>query len=258
MTDKLQDDTKVKKTPYQTHWHSFWFGFMCALAVVLFFLLIGTVTNRISFNDTPAKKVAIKKTAKIEGGETTPTPKSLLTIVESLDVPMDEFNICMDEGRYAEAVKDDVTSGQLAGVKGTPHSFVLIDDAIYEIPGAVDEAGVREFFDDLLASNDPRAENLSDTITLASVDKDDWMRGSDNARITVIEYTDVDCPFCKKFHESTANIMSDYSNDVKWVFRHMPSDGLHPDARKKAEAAECIGQISGPETFWQYIDTLLK
>jgi len=256
MTEKSQNN-KNNQSPYKTHWHSFWFGFMSALAVVLFCLLIGTVTNRIVFNNTTTKTIAIQKTT-VSTNTPTPTPESLIETVTNLGVNMDEFNTCMDENRYSKAVNDDIKSGQRAGVKGTPHSFVLIDDAIYEIPGAVDEAGVRDFFDDLLAGNNPRAEDLSATITLAPIDDTDWIRGDDGARITVIEYTDLDCPFCKKFHTSTTNIMGNYNSDVKWVFRHMPSDGLHPDARKKAEAAECIGQISGAKTFWQYIDILLK
>lgn len=254
----------MKKSRYQTHWHSFWFGFMSALAVVLFFLLIGTITNRVSFGDvTPTKKVAITKTAENvttsqeEKNESVPTSQPVSAIVEELGITKTEFDTCMDEKRYEGAVKDDISSGQEAGVEGTPHSFVLIDDAVYEIPGAYEEAGMREFFDDLLTGKDPRAKDISSTRDIAPVDADDWVRGEDGARITVIEYTDVDCPFCKKFHISTMNIMEDYPNDVRWVFRHMPSDGLHPQARMKAEASECIGELGGAEAFWQYIDKML-
>ncbi|MEA3322843.1 MAG: thioredoxin domain-containing protein [Patescibacteria group bacterium] len=256
---------EIKKSQYQTHWHSFWFGFMSALAVVLFFLLIGTITNRVSFGDhAPTKRVAITKSDKkdvskapTENETAPPVSQSVSAIIGELGIDAAAFDTCMDEKRYEEAVKDDIKGGQEAGVEGTPHSFVLIDSAVYEIPGAQTEEGVREFFDDLLAGKDPRAKDISATRTVAPVTTDDWVRGDDDARITVIEYTDVDCPFCKKFHTSTTNIMEDYPNDVKWVFRHMPSDGLHPQARMKAEASECIGELGGAEAFWQYIDKLL-
>lgn len=255
---------EIKKSQYQTHWHSFWFGFMSALAVVLFFLLIGTITNRVSFGDSaPTKKVAIARTAKNittnkpEDSESLPTSQSVSAIVEDLGIAKTEFDTCMDEKRYQDAVKDDIKSGQEAGVEGTPHSFVLIDGAVYEIPGAQSEEGIREFFDDLLAGKNPRAKDISATRTITPVTEDDWVRGDDGARITVIEYTDVDCPFCKKFHVSTTNIMEDYPSDVRWAFRHMPSDGLHPQARMKAEASECVGELGGAEAFWQYIDKLL-
>jgi protein-disulfide isomerase len=262
-TSTTEKKTQQKKSPYQTHWHSFWFGFMSALAVVLFFLLLGTITNRVSFGtNSSSKKVAIKKTetTTVEKEEKTPEikPQDATELAKAFNVDKDALQTCIDERRYAQKVKDDIKSGKEAGVQGTPHSFVLIDDAMYEIPGAYSEEGMREFFDDLLAGKDPRAKDLSDTRTLAPINDTDWVRGDDNARITVVEYTDVDCPFCKKFHEATNNIMGDYPNDVRWVVRHMPSDGLHPDARAKAEVAECLGELGGAEAFWKYFDTMLQ
>ncbi len=243
---------------YKTHWHSFWFGFMSALSIMLFFLLIGTVTERISFGTTSPKKTSIEKSTETTTTNTSLSSKSFEQFIQDNNIDKEKFDTCLADRQHKKNVQNDIDSGKLAGVKGTPHSFVLIDDAIYEIPGAVTEKGMREFFDDLLAGNDPRAKDISSTTNLAPVDKSDWIRGRDNARITVIEYSDLDCPFCKEFHKSVINIMKDYSKDVRWVFRHMPVDELHPDARTKAEASECIGELGGADAFWKYIDTLLK
>ncbi len=242
---------------YKTHWHSFWFGFMSALSIILFFLLIGTITERISFGVASTKKTSIKKSTETANDIST-TAKSFEQFIQDNNIDKEKFDTCLADRQHKKDVQNDIDSGKLAGVKGTPHSFVLIDDAIYEIPGAVTEKGMREFFDDLLAGNNPRAKDISSTTNLAPVDKSDWIRGRDNARITVIEYSDLDCPFCKDFHKSVTNIMKDYSKDVRWVFRHMPVDELHPDARTKAEASECIGGLSGADAFWKYVDTLLK
>ena len=248
---------KTQAPSYKTHWHSFWFGFMSALAVVLLCLLIGTIFGYMSFNKIHTKRVPISTTQdnKEKSNETSP---SITQLVHDIGIDESAFEQCMTENRYADAVQADIDSGIKAGVKGTPHSFVLIDDAIYEIPGAYEEKGMREFFDDLLAGNAPRAKDIHQTTDLAPVDENDWIRGSDNARITVIEYTDLDCPFCKKFHKSTTNMINDYHDSVRWVFRHMPSDGLHPQARTKAQAAECVGELGGAESFWKYIDISLN
>jgi len=241
---------------YKTHWHSFWFGFMSALSVVLFFLLIGTVVERVSFGEFSPKKTSVQKSTHETSKTSTVTTQSFEQFIQDNNINKEEFDTCLADGRYTDRVQNNIDSGAIAGVKGTPHSFVLIDDAIYEIPGAHTEKGMREFFDDLLAGNDPRAKDISDTTKLAPVDENDWIRGEDNARITVIEYSDLDCPFCKDFHVSTTNLINDYDQDVRWVFRHMPIDGLHPDARNKAEASECIGELGGADAFWKYIDTL--
>ncbi|HIP49879.1 MAG TPA: hypothetical protein EYG99_00330 [Candidatus Pacebacteria bacterium] len=242
---------------YKTHWHSFWFGFMSALSVILLFLLIGTITERVSFGEFSPKKTSIKKSTETIT-DVPPISKSFEQFIKDNNIDKEAFDVCLADGRYKETVQNDIDSGKAAGVKGTPHSFVLIDDAIYEIPGAHTEKGMREFFDDLLSGNDARAKDISTTTELAPVSETDWIRGEDDARITVIEYSDIDCPFCKDFHISITNLMDDYAEDVRWVFRHMPIDGLHPDARTKAEASECIGELGGVDAFWKYIDTLLK
>lgn len=244
-------------TTYKTHWHSFWFGFMCALATVLFALLVFTVTEKITFN-----QITSQKKAKVTDVAQEPSEKiadaSLEDLAANLEISREEFTTCMTERRHEQIVQDNIDSGTKAGVKGTPHSFVLIDDAIYEIPGAYDEAGMREFFDDLLAGNDPRATDVSAERDVEPVGETDWIIGNEDARITVIEYSDIDCPYCKSFHASISNMRTDYVDDVRWVFRHMPVDGLHPNAREKAEAAECVGEIGGGVSFWQYIDTLFE
>lgn len=241
---------------YKTHWHSFFFGFMCALALVLFVLFALTVTKRINFNSYSPKKTAIVKEDKREKSESVKDLKIADAAME-LDIDQGQYNECVSEKRYAQKVNDDIASGKESGIKGTPHSYILIDDAIYEIPGAQSEKGMREFFDDLLAGNDPRARNVSEEKTVLPVGETDWVKGADNARITVIEYSDIDCPFCKKFHTSTSNMMADYADDVRWVFRHFPVDALHPRARAKAEAAECVGEIGGGEKYWEYLDLML-
>ncbi len=232
---------------------------MCALAVTLCALLICTITEKITFKNLSAKTVTPSAVTHETTEETdAPAHQSLQELAASLEIDTEQFTQCMEERRHKDVVQGNIDSGEKAGVKGTPHSFVLIDDAIYEIPGAYEEAGMREFFDDLLAGNEPRATDVSAERDVAPVTDDDWIIGEETARITVIEYSDIDCPYCKKFHKSTANMRADYADDVRWVFRHMPIDGLHPGAREKAEAAECVGEIGGGISFWKYIDTLFE
>ena len=88
-------------------------------------------------------------------------------------------------------------------------------------------------------------------ITVAEVESDEHMRGNKKAKITVVEYSDKDCPFCQRFHDTMNEIVEKYGDDVRWVYRHFPLDGLHPNARKKAVASECAAEQG---KFWEFSD----
>lgn len=83
----------------------------------------------------------------------------------------------------------------------------------------------------------------------------DHIRGSEDAKITIIEYSDIECPFCKKFHPTMTRLLEEYPNDVRWVWRHLPLEQLHPNARTTALATECAGEQG---KFWETIDYMLE
>lgn len=93
------------------------------------------------------------------------------------------------------------------------------------------------------------------------IDTTDHLRGNPNAPVKIIEYSDLECPFCKVFHQTMAEVMKEYgpstgSGQVAWVFRHFPLDSLHPKAPHEAVAAECAASLGGEETFWKYVDQI--
>lgn len=79
------------------------------------------------------------------------------------------------------------------------------------------------------------------------------------ADVIVIEYSDLECPFCKRFHSTMMQAVSVYPGKVAWVYRHFPLDQLHSKARKEAEATECAAEVGGDDiVFWRYVDALLR
>ena len=78
------------------------------------------------------------------------------------------------------------------------------------------------------------------------------------AQVVILEYSDTECPFCKRFHSTMQEVMDNYSGKVAWVYRHFPLDSLHPKARKEAEALECAASLGGNEKFWAYTDRIFE
>jgi len=82
----------------------------------------------------------------------------------------------------------------------------------------------------------------------------DHVRGNPNAEVTLIEYSDFECPFCKRFHSTLDKMVKDSDGHVKWVYRHFPIDELHSKARKEAAASECAAALGGNGAFWKFVD----
>lgn len=88
--------------------------------------------------------------------------------------------------------------------------------------------------------------------------EDDHIRGNVDAKVAVIEFSDFECPFCKRFHPTMQQLMSEYEGKVSWVYRHFPLISLHPQAPKEAEASECAAELGGNDGFWRFTDRLYE
>jgi protein-disulfide isomerase len=88
--------------------------------------------------------------------------------------------------------------------------------------------------------------------------KRDHIRGNVDAPMTIIEYSDYECPFCKKFHPTVNKLLENNPNKLRWVYRHFPLGFHDPGATKQAEATECVADLSGNEAFWKYSDLIYE
>lgn len=89
------------------------------------------------------------------------------------------------------------------------------------------------------------------------VSASDHIKGNPNAKLTIIEYSDYECPFCKRFHPTSLELMKQYGDKIRWVFRHYPLS-FHQNAQKEAEASECIAELGGNDAFWQFTDKIFE
>jgi len=92
-------------------------------------------------------------------------------------------------------------------------------------------------------------------VTIDIDEKNDHILGDKNAKVTIVEFSDAECPFCSRFHPTMQQVMADYDGDVRWIFRHFPLESIHPTARKLAVASECAAQQG---KFWEFTDQLYE
>lgn len=111
----------------------------------------------------------------------------------------------------------------------------------------------------IVAGGDPRGNGASRVVeNIKPVSEDDHILGSINAPVKIVEFSDLECPFCKRFHTTMQQVVKEYDGKVAWVYRHFPLDNLHSKARKEAEATECAAELGGNDAFWAYTDRLFE
>ncbi|MBI5072174.1 thioredoxin domain-containing protein [Candidatus Falkowbacteria bacterium] len=102
--------------------------------------------------------------------------------------------------------------------------------------------------------NQPVANEPTETSVtpVPAVTSDDHVQGSANAKVTLIEYSDFECPYCARHKDTTDQIIQNYGDKVRIVFRHYPLS-FHPNAQKAAEASECAAEQG---KFWEMYDKI--
>lgn len=131
----------------------------------------------------------------------------------------------------------------------------------YAIPVAIVIAGLLIAGAVLYGDSDrslfkPQGETSGSALVtdLSPISATDNLIGPADATLTLVEYSDLECPFCKVFHQAMTTIKDKHS--IAWVYRHYPIDSLHSQAREEAEAAACVGKLGGDAKFWQYVDKI--
>lgn len=107
--------------------------------------------------------------------------------------------------------------------------------------------------------NNPQAEATPQQLSgnleqMTAVTSKDHIRGNPNASVKIVEYSDMECPFCKGFHSTMQQVTQEYGDKIAWVYRHFPLDSIHSKARTEAVAAECANELGGNDAFWKFTD----
>ena len=106
---------------------------------------------------------------------------------------------------------------------------------------------------------DQKTTGTLTTDEIAGIMKNFYVRGNPNAQILWVEYSDLECPFCKRLHDSGAikDLEAKYGDKLAFEFKHFPLP-FHPTAMPAANAAECVGEMGGKDKFYAFIEEIFS
>jgi protein-disulfide isomerase len=106
----------------------------------------------------------------------------------------------------------------------------------------------------------PAAAPADTTDKIDPITDADFVKGNRNAPVKIVEYSDFECPFCKRHHETVQQVFDKVGGEnVSWVFRQFPLESLHPiKAMAVAMASECAGELGGNDGFWKFTDSYFE
>lgn len=167
----------------------------------------------------------------------------------------EKFEQCLDSTKYDSKIQTDQSLGLQLGVQGTPASFING----YLVSGALPFEMVKGVIDSILAGEEPTADFLKDQETgeiikvdMPQITDKDHKTGASNGRITIVEFSDFECPYCSRYKATTDQILEAYPDDVTVVFKHFPLS-FHQYAKPAAIASECAAEQG---KFWEMYDEL--
>lgn len=195
--------------------------------------------------------IGILLTGKNDGK--VPEPK---TLSEQVGVDKEEFNKCIESKDIEKLLEDTSSSADLAmkhlpqGERGTPYSVIIGKNGVKtEIRGAEGIDAVKKLIEEVKSgkvTNEYKGE-------IPTVTESDHIIGDINAPIVIVEYSDLECPYCKRFGEVMKQVIEESNGEVAWVYRHWV---VHQGAIKKTVASECVAELEGKDAFFDYVDLI--
>jgi protein-disulfide isomerase len=79
------------------------------------------------------------------------------------------------------------------------------------------------------------------------------VRGNKDAKVTIVNYDDFECPFCSRMHSAIQDVMKEYGDKVKLVYKDYPLVDIHPWAQRAAVDSDCLASMNG-DAYWDFAD----
>ena len=176
----------------------------------------------------------------------------------------------IDDNKYKDVIGADQELADDLEARGTPHFFIngyrvkgaqpldkfeeVIDAQLAKAKGLVSKGVVpASVYDEIMKEG--KAPPPPEKKDVGPAPKDSPVKGPKNARVTIQEFSDFQCPYCKRGADSLKEVEKNFGTQVKIVWRNMPL-AFHNNAMPAAEAAREAYEQKGDEGFWKYHDKL--
>ncbi len=186
--------------------------------------------------------------------------EAILARFDDLGFDVNEIEACLADGRYADEVQNYIREGQSLGVNGTPTFFINGNLLVGAQPFETFQLAINqvERGEAIAAAPTqppppPAVAPTPATIPARAI----TALGDPNAPVTIVEYSDYQCPFCRRHNQETMPLLiTNYidTGRVYYVFKDFPIASLHPLAYRLHEAALCVSDVTGTEGYWQAHD----
>ncbi len=177
-----------------------------------------------------------RRALELEAAARHTTPEKLLAEVKVPAVTEAEARALYEAHKAQVNQPYDKVEGEVREVLATRHN----------------QAALRSFYDGLRVRHHVVAQLPPYRVEVAAIGP---VRGRADAPVTIVEFGDFQCPFCREAEASLQAVIDKYPQDVRLVFRHMPLADLHPNAVEAARAAICADQQG---KFWEMHDAMFK
>lgn len=185
-----------------------------------------------------------------------------------LSLDKGKFDSCLDASQKADLVNSDYSEGLQAGVEGTPAFFLngypiygaqpysVFKDAIAFLIKGGDFSSPDDSVRYLVDGKENNGEVSKNKVTVGAGSLP--FLGNSNAPVTLVEFSDYQCPYCGRFYSTSEKQLIDElvnTGKVKFYYRDFPLSQIHIGAQKGAEAARCAGDQG---RYWQYHDLIFE
>jgi protein-disulfide isomerase len=109
----------------------------------------------------------------------------------------------------------------------------------------------------ILVVRSNRSSQIGEVVNIAALRSDDHVEGNVNAPIQLFVYTDTECPYCKRFQQSSLPLLqSEFGSSLLVIYRDFPLDNIHPLARHEMEGAECAALQGGNTAYFNFVNAI--
>jgi protein-disulfide isomerase len=186
---------------------------------------------------------------------------------EKLKLDVGKVKDAIKNNKYKATVDADMDLADDLQASGTPHFFIngrrlvgaqpyekfqkIIDEEIKKADDLISKGTPKDkVYDALIKDGKGAPEPEKKNVPLATGNP---AKGNTNAKVVIQEFSDFQCPFCSRVEDTVKEVMKNYGDKVKFVWRDLPLP-MHPDAPLAAEAAREAYKQKGADGFWKFHD----